>query len=715
MKRALSVLFLLLILISSVPVLSVSADAVFTGEDRINIVLDPGHGGYSIGTATASGIAEKNYNYTLALLIRDHLVENGNFNVYLTRTGDYDLELYERAEVANSYNADILISIHFDGNVIKSMRGVTAYTSVLDKYAATDLSRSITSALSAATGLGDNGVSRRKDNQGYYWNSEKQWDCQDSSLYVLSDYYGIPTWCAKFGIPSIIVEHGFFSNSADAKIITAPGTLEKMARAEADAIIAYYTNHTHVYGSAKRDFPSNCVYTGKQSERCFSCGHRRNVSSLEADYENHYWVTKESTAASCGRDGKVVRECRITQNLSDKGWEGTVHTSTEIIPAPTDHTFELTVEKAATHTVNGYRQYKCKTCSFSFKEPIYAEGHTYEFVSYKEPTCTESGGNTYKCTVCAHQYTERENARGHSLTVTETVAATCTEEGYQKSKCTVCSHEQTTKYEPLGHSLPSSAIVDSDCENDGYRKGACTRCAAEIDEVIEKKGHDMISVSKEAPTCERDGFENLLCSRCGLEEKRTQPAAGHKITESVILAPICEDGGELSLTCSECDYARKEAIEPIGHDKSAKGKTTVEAKLFSEGTVEYPCKNGCGKIFYEKTPTLLKKNLPQVVAGASGIIAAALIIPFVIILLKRKRKENSSEAEITEEGIISPAAQDESNGEAETEAETETETETETEEIETEAKAESAPEEIEKDCEKIETEEELSSASVSDN
>ena len=280
MKRVLTLLLSIIMLAGSLPFYAVSTEALFEGEDKINIVLDPGHGGYNIGTATASQIAEKNYTYTLSCMIRDLLIANGNFNVYLTRTGDYDLELYQRAEIANKYNADILISIHFDGNPVKSMRGTTAYTSVFDQYAAVSLASSITSNISSATGLANNGVKRRKDNAGYYWNSEKQWDCQDSSLGVLSDYYGIPTWCAKFGIPSIIVEHGFFSNAADAAIVTAPGALEKIAKAEADAIIAYYTNHIHVYASSKRDFPSNCMYTGKQSEHCYVCGHRRNVSSL---------------------------------------------------------------------------------------------------------------------------------------------------------------------------------------------------------------------------------------------------------------------------------------------------------------------------------------------------------------------------------------------------------------------------------------------------
>ena len=339
MKKFTALVLVLITVFCLLPLTAAKSNAAFTGSDKINIVLDPGHGGSNIGTA-ARGIGEKVYTFKLANLIRDELLKNGSFNVYLTRTGDYDLELYQRAEVANNYNADILISLHFDGSPRSSDRGVTAYTSVFDAYAAVNLSQSIAQSVASSVGLSNNGVRRRYDTAGYYWNFEKQWDCQDSSLGTLSDYYGIPTWCAKFGIPSIIVEHGFFSNASDVNILFSNGALEKMAKAEAQAIINYYTNHQHTYSAAKRDFPSNCIYTGKQSEHCSYCGHRRNVALIDPNPSNHYWVYKEYKAAACGVDGRSVLECRITQNLKDKGWEGTVHTATEIIPAPTDHTFD---------------------------------------------------------------------------------------------------------------------------------------------------------------------------------------------------------------------------------------------------------------------------------------------------------------------------------------------------------------------------------------
>lgn len=648
MKKIAALILALITILCMYPLTAIKSSAAFTGSDKINIVLDPGHGGSNIGAA-ARGVGEKVYTFKLANLIRDELLKNGSFNVYLTRTGDYDLELYQRAEVANNYNADILISLHFDGSQRASDRGVTAYTSVFDAYAAVSLSQSIAQGVASSVGLSNNGVKRRYDNAGYYWNFEKQWDCQDPSLGTLSDYYGIPTWCAKFGIPSIIVEHGFFSNASDVSLILADGALEKMAKAEAAAIINYYTTHYHTYSAAKRDYPSNCMYTGKQSEHCSYCGHRRNVSLIDPASNNHYWVYKEYKAAACGVDGKVVLECRITQNLKDKGWEGTVHTSTEIIPAPQDHTFEITEDVKATHTVDGYQKWKCKTCSYGFTETIKAEGHTFEFLSYKEPTCTESGGNTYKCKRCSDQYTEKEPAMGHSYEITETIDPTCEKNGEQKKKCSVCRSEASDVLNALGHDLPASATVEPTCTEDGYRRGTCARCNESIDEVIEKKGHAMSSVSETAPTCEIAGEKTLSCTVCGYSEKETVEPSGHYFEITDEKKASCETGGYKLSICSVCGAEKKKTIEPLGHKKSAEGKVTKKATLFESGTCEYPCENGCGKIFSEDIPKTLTSKMKYLIIGSVSAILSALIAAGVIIAIKKSKAKKEEPVEEAKE------------------------------------------------------------------
>ncbi len=605
MKRIISLLLCAVMILGFAPFLERETKAAFAGADKIKIVIDPGHGGSSVGTA-AKGIGEKEMTYRLALLLKKELDANGNFTVYITRSGDYDLELYERAQIANNYNADILISLHFDGNPSSSLNGVTCFTSVLDKYAATTLANSISYEVASATGLKNNGTVRRKDNAGYYWNTQKQWDCQDPSLGALSDYYGIPTWCAKFGFPSVIVEHGYFTNSHDVGIIFADGTLEKMAKADAKAIISYYTNHTHVYSSSTVDYASNCVYTGKASEKCTICGHRRNVTGLGENKDNHYWEHLESTPASCGVDGKVVSRCRITQSLADKGWKGTVHTNTQIIPAPTQHTFVITDQREVSHTVDGYKKYSCKTCSYTFKDVYKAEGHSYELTASAEATCTENGYKTYKCPVCTHEYSEIYNA--------------------------------------LGHILPEGSVKAPTCTEDGITEGKCTRCSAEVKETAPKLGHSFEKSAHKAPTCALEGEEISKCSRCALEEKRILPAAGHTYVEKAV-KPTCDSEGEKIFTCSVCNDSYKESIPAPGHKKSTEGKVIKKETLFDEGKLEYKCENGCGKVYTEKIESVFNRNKTEFILIGAGSALFLCALAFVIILIIRKKKRSSEKEE----------------------------------------------------------------------
>ena len=97
--------------------------------DKI-IVLDPGHGGGSSGaTGKLDGktIYERDLNLQLVQKIMNKLKALGT-NVILTRTGDSNVSLEDRAKLANTVNADLFISIHYDAGSDTS-NGTSAYYS----------------------------------------------------------------------------------------------------------------------------------------------------------------------------------------------------------------------------------------------------------------------------------------------------------------------------------------------------------------------------------------------------------------------------------------------------------------------------------------------------------------------------------------------------------------------------------------------------------
>ncbi|HEY9420585.1 MAG TPA: N-acetylmuramoyl-L-alanine amidase, partial [Thermoanaerobaculia bacterium] len=90
------------------------------------IVIDPGHGGESLGTRAPLGLVEKDLTLDIAERLR-RLLEKESFQVLMTRKADRDVPLEQRGRIANREKADIFVSIHV--NWLKDQRsgGVETY------------------------------------------------------------------------------------------------------------------------------------------------------------------------------------------------------------------------------------------------------------------------------------------------------------------------------------------------------------------------------------------------------------------------------------------------------------------------------------------------------------------------------------------------------------------------------------------------------------
>jgi N-acetylmuramoyl-L-alanine amidase len=89
------------------------------------VVLDPGHGGHDPGAVGPSGLAEKDVALALAKKIKETLA--GTYAVYLTRDGDYGLDIERRTAVANQHGADVFISLHTGGSLHHNAQGMAIF------------------------------------------------------------------------------------------------------------------------------------------------------------------------------------------------------------------------------------------------------------------------------------------------------------------------------------------------------------------------------------------------------------------------------------------------------------------------------------------------------------------------------------------------------------------------------------------------------------
>ena len=588
MFRRLFAVFSALILLGA-PAFVSADDRTQSVSDKIVVVIDAGHGGKDEG---ASGThSEAWYNLQVSLFCAKKLKKNDAFEVYLTRDGDYFLSVTERGIFADKVDADILISMHFNSIRGSKNTGIEVYSSVLDRFDPQPLCEMIADNLAEVSGLPIHDLYRRRDSGDtlYFWSEKYQWDVPDDpTAGPISDFYGIPTWAAKFGFPGIIVEHAYLSNAADLAVVDQPGMLKLMGEADADAIIEYFTGHVHEYESDFTvDQPVSCISAGKKSVHCKHCCHRINVQPVAGSpsADGHFWMVKNKKSASCEEDGFVEYECRYTQNLIDKEISGYEPHLKKIVLPKTGHDYEVVFTQELTHTQDGITKYRCKNCGKTFSDVTKAQGHSFELKSHTDPGCETPGEDVWECAECGEIKSEEIAPLGHKFRVLSKTPALCEEGGEKVSVCDRCGLEITEIIESPGHDFELTDTVDPTCENDGYREFTCRVCDEKKTEVLEALGHEFSVDGAKEPDCVNDGYTYLKCSRCDeIQIVETIPALGHKYTSRVTREAGEGVDGERLFVCEICgdEYAvvipslkaRTSAADPVVEAAASLTETT---------------------------------------------------------------------------------------------------------------------------------------------
>lgn len=189
--------------------------------DGLVVCLDAGHGGTDSGTkGTLNGTTyyEKAVNLALAKKVGSILSSKYGASVYYTRKDDSYVSLTGRTDIAKDKGCNLFVSLHCDYSDSSSSKGTKVYYSIKKQYAAPKLAAAISSGVSSAMSTENDGAKTREGDNG--------------------DYYSVIRTSAAKGIPGLIVEHGFMSNSSDLNQLI--NNQDAIAEAEAKAIANYW-------------------------------------------------------------------------------------------------------------------------------------------------------------------------------------------------------------------------------------------------------------------------------------------------------------------------------------------------------------------------------------------------------------------------------------------------------------------------------------------
>lgn len=179
-------------------------------DSKINIIIDPGHGGNDKGGKTLSNLYEKDFNLYLAFAIKNNL--NKNFKVTLTRTSDYSMTDTQRVDIANSGKNKLFISIH-SGSLFTQTNSSNIF-------------------------IGYNQNSEDIYNDSFPWSVFKnQFKIKNKKVTSINASFNI---ASKLLMPFVLIETGNLNSASQAITMKSPEYINDIAATISKGIIVFF-------------------------------------------------------------------------------------------------------------------------------------------------------------------------------------------------------------------------------------------------------------------------------------------------------------------------------------------------------------------------------------------------------------------------------------------------------------------------------------------
>jgi len=203
----------------------------------LKICLDAGHFGKQNNNPKISPVYwESLMAWDLHLMLKEELEKYKGVTVITTRADEAkDLGLEARGKKAKG--CDLFISLHSNACDTESVDRPVVIYPVSGKC------KSLAESLAGAVRM----VMQTNDP----WRTYQRWNSAHNA-----DYYGVIRGAASVGVPGLIIEHSFHTNTRAAKWLQSAANLRKLAEAEAEVLAVEY-------GLVRKGCPFTDVKEGK--------------------------------------------------------------------------------------------------------------------------------------------------------------------------------------------------------------------------------------------------------------------------------------------------------------------------------------------------------------------------------------------------------------------------------------------------------------------
>ncbi len=254
MFKKLNLICLCVLLHLSTPMVA-EATPLLEEKEVYTIVIDPGHGGDNRGTIANENFDEKEITLKTAEALVEELSKYQGVEVLLTRTGDVDLSLKERAIYAAEQEADFLFSIHYNASENHTMFGTEVWIPLEAPYHTMGYQFAYLQQLEMQElGLFSRGIKTRRNDAG-------------------NDYYGIIRESVARNVPAVIIEHCYVDEERDIGYCDEDSDYVELGKRDARAIAKFLglepvTEYAELFNMTATETVANTYMDATPPEVC---------------------------------------------------------------------------------------------------------------------------------------------------------------------------------------------------------------------------------------------------------------------------------------------------------------------------------------------------------------------------------------------------------------------------------------------------------------